>query len=456
MYTRIAVDRKTEQLSSGGRINQPQRTPSTNKPAVRTTQISKMTEIFLKDPDSVTREEFMLFQSTVGYRQAVRLMEEGKRRKNLKKAGQLGTDSKGTSVAASNSTYSPTNVSGKITLYNSRDGSKMEVDKDNTVLIDSMKRNGYLSYQPVEILQSEVISPEREIINNYRKKFIIDSTLEKLGPKDLREHWFNNVLTEGKISSKLYEIEGYERYYSNIVNGYGMWVDSHCKNPNAEVMKSIHTALDVFGFVPGIGDIADGANALIYVIEGDKINALLSAGAIIPLVGSSVFKGGKYAFKVTSKFDDMALKFGKIKKVKLEELSKVEKDAKVASKDVLGGGIDHSLDGVTIINRKYAGKTYKLSGDLAQKYPNGVKFTSEGFPDFSSYSNKTVKVNNLRGDTYYDFIKSNQAAGYKLIPKGFTWHHVEDGTTMMLVPADLHGAVRHTGGASLIKKGIRP
>lgn len=37
-------------------------------------------------------------------------------------------------------------------------------------------------------------------------------------------------------------------------------------------------------------------------------------------------------------------------------------------------------------------------------------------------------------------------------PAGYTWHHVEAGRTMLLVPSDLHGTVRHTGGASLIKK----
>lgn len=93
---------------------------------------------------------------------------------------------------------------------------------------------------------------------------------------------------------------------------------------------------------------------------------------------------------------------------------------------------------------------------MAKKYPDGVKFTKEGFPDFSPYSSKTVTVDGLQGDAYYDFIKANQVTGYKTTPKGFTWHHVEDGTTMMLVPSDLHSTVRHTGGASLIRKGIRP
>ncbi|WP_370221743.1 HNH endonuclease [Cytobacillus sp.] len=46
--------------------------------------------------------------------------------------------------------------------------------------------------------------------------------------------------------------------------------------------------------------------------------------------------------------------------------------------------------------------------------------------------------------------------GLKNTPAGYTWHHVEDGKTMMLVPSDIHGEVRHTGGASLIRKGLRP
>ena len=120
------------------------------------------------------------------------------------------------------------------------------------------------------------------------------------------------------------------------------------------------------------------------------------------------------------------------------------------------GGSKASLDGVTIINKKFAGQTFELSGDLAKNYPDGVDFTWEGFPDFSPYSTKSVQIQNLQGDAYYDIIKANQAAGYKTTPKGFTWHHLEDGTTMMLVPTELHSAVRHTGGASLIRQGLRP
>jgi hypothetical protein len=109
---------------------------------------------------------------------------------------------------------------------------------------------------------------------------------------------------------------------------------------------------------------------------------------------------------------------------------------------------------VRIINKKYAGQIYYLSGDLAGKYPNGVKFTDDGFPDFSPYSKANLEIEGLIGDHYYDFKKANETLGLKNTPAGYTWHHVEDGKTMMLVPSDIHGEVRHTGGASLIKKGL--
>jgi len=47
----------------------------------------------------------------------------------------------------------------------------------------------------------------------------------------------------------------------------------------------VHTGLDVVGLIPGVGEIADGANALIYLAEGDKVNTALSAAAMIPGAG---------------------------------------------------------------------------------------------------------------------------------------------------------------------------
>ena len=51
------------------------------------------------------------------------------------------------------------------------------------------------------------------------------------------------------------------------------------------------------GLIPGVGEIADGANALIYLAEGDKVNAAISAAAMIPGAGMAA-TGAKYGKKV--------------------------------------------------------------------------------------------------------------------------------------------------------------
>jgi hypothetical protein len=85
---------------------------------------------------------------------------------------------------------------------------------------------------------------------------------------------------------------------------------------------------------------------------------------------------------------------------------------------------------------------------LAKTYPNGVRFTRAGYPVFTPYAVERVKVDGLDGIMDHDNPKANAAAGIpgKDPPDGFTWHHVEDGRTMELVPSDLHENVQHTGG----------
>ncbi len=58
----------------------------------------------------------------------------------------------------------------------------------------------------------------------------------------------------------------------------------------------VHGGLDVLGFIPGFGEIADGANALIYLAEGRYVEAAISAAAMIPIVGDAG-KLGKWGVK---------------------------------------------------------------------------------------------------------------------------------------------------------------
>lgn len=120
-----------------------------------------------------------------------------------------------------------------------------------------------------------------------------------------------------------------------------------------------------------------------------------------------------------------------------------------------GGGIPN-IGGRRPRNSKWAGKIYDgktWTEDVAAKYPKGVRFTEQGFPDFSPYAKARVQVDDLTNKYGPDAAAANRAVGLPSTPKGYTWHHVEDGRTMMLIPKDLHNAVPHTGGAAVIRNG---
>jgi RHS repeat-associated protein len=111
---------------------------------------------------------------------------------------------------------------------------------------------------------------------------------------------------------------------------------------------------------------------------------------------------------------------------------------KVAQKGIQAAGKIISASGKLITIRNF-----KLAGG---KHPTGVPFDKDGFPDFSSYSKKSVKIKQTGKPQ--DFDEANRLAGYEKTPPGMTWHHHQDGTTMQLVPTDIHRAVGHTGGAA--------
>ena len=69
----------------------------------------------------------------------------------------------------------------------------------------------------------------------------------------------------------------------------GMW-------PDWSISDVVHTTLDVAGMVPGLGEVADGINAVVYLAEGDYGNAAMSAAAMIPLAGNAV-TAAKFAKK---------------------------------------------------------------------------------------------------------------------------------------------------------------
>ncbi|WP_428659621.1 HNH endonuclease [Runella sp.] len=99
---------------------------------------------------------------------------------------------------------------------------------------------------------------------------------------------------------------------------------------------------------------------------------------------------------------------------------------------------------------------------LHAKYPNGVDFDEFGFARFEPYTltinGKLAKVEvQTAGNRTADFSAADAIMGidetYRQLNK-LTWHHLEDTKTMILVPFDLHSAVKHTGGVGVLKNDI--
>jgi hypothetical protein len=111
----------------------------------------------------------------------------------------------------------------------------------------------------------------------------------------------------------------------------------------------------------------------------------------------------------------------------------------------------------TPINYAYRNSTVVfLEEPLKSNYPSGIEFNSLGFPVFTPFAIKRVPIK-MRGNRSYgpdgDFGDANEAAGYARNERhpNHTWHHHQDRITMELIPRDIHNAIRHSGGVSIIK-----
>ena len=111
-----------------------------------------------------------------------------------------------------------------------------------------------------------------------------------------------------------------------------------------------HGVLDVVGFIPVVGAVADVANAALYLAEGNYKEAALSALSAIPAVGEAiaivskstkvVAKGSKIAkgvktlknLKKAKGANKAVSKFTKAKKVVKKALGKLEDGAKSVNK----------------------------------------------------------------------------------------------------------------------------
>ncbi|MER2079869.1 hypothetical protein, partial [Psychrobacillus psychrotolerans] len=116
-------------------------------------------------------------------------------------------------------------------------------------------------------------------------------TIEENVAENIKYHAYDNglLIKEYVVDQTVfYEVVSKVEYKEEAVT-----VDQPKEN---KFLDSLQFGLDIAGFIPVAGEIADAANGLIYSARGDTLNATLSFSAMIPIIGS-VSTGGKLAVK---------------------------------------------------------------------------------------------------------------------------------------------------------------
>lgn len=116
------------------------------------------------------------------------------------------------------------------------------------------------------------------------------------------------------------------------------------------------------------------------------------------------------------------------------------------------------------------GGTMKIDEDGTWIYTNKKGQTvsyPDGYPDFSEYAHPSVKPVEIEiaspTNRPLDYKNANIKAGLNKdshppvaslyeAPEGYTWHHHQDGKTMILVDKKVHREFTHAGGISIINR----
>ena len=115
----------------------------------------------------------------------------------------------------------------------------------------------------------------------------------------------------------------------------------------------VHGALDIVGLIPGVGEVTDGINAVIYTAEGDYVSAGLSAAAMIPFAGWGA-TAGKFAKRGVSAL---------VKKGAKEVGEEVaEKAVKRTTKEIIEGGTERATRGAVEEGTEQAAKKSGTDG----------------------------------------------------------------------------------------------
>ena len=176
-----------------------------------------------------------------------------------------------------------------------------------------------------------------------------------------------------------------------------------------EHSEVIHGVLDVAGFIPGVGAVADLANAGLYAAEGDYLNAGLSLVSAIPGIGDTVALAKKSANAIK----------GGLKSLKgLKNINALNKAKDI--KKVLTGMRGRAKTGASRLNRgmKNTDEAFDVvKNEIKEICTNGRCFTGDTLV-YTVYGYKPIKEIH-KGDEVYSRNEETGEIGLKEVEEVF-------------------------------------
>ncbi len=149
----------------------------------------------------------------------------------------------------------------------------------------------------------------------------------------------------------------------------------------------VQGGLDVVGVIPGVGEIADLANAGISLARGDYLGASLSLISVIPIVGDAIGKTGKAANAVLKYSDEIASAIKGLNNAQIDKALSVKKKVQHAGDHLVKSNIITSGDVATQAEAIYRGVLKNPDGVIDYTLRDGTKTTA--------YLGKTESGENL-------------------------------------------------------------
>jgi len=209
-------------------------------------------------------------------------------------------------------------------------------------------------------------------------------------------------------------------------------------------LEELHTTLDALGFIPLLGELADGTNALIYLAEGDKQNATFSAISLIPVIGDVAGKGTKYTIKASKYFKVGDRIFQSAKSATKYDAYFSKYGSKVANA-IWDAGRGGSNKLAKALGTKAGDVAHHvIPVELIEKSPLLQKAINEGFDFNGAINGMIIKQRGSHPDSYWQGVQQVILATQKSMPKASAKEIMEVVSTKLKTMIQSNGNVVNT------------